>query len=281
MSAVFSRPKICLALGAGGPKGLAHIGVIKALEKHKIPIDFITGCSAGALIGGYYAAKKNLQEMENLALNHNWRQYLVDFSFRIGINRNQKINSFLQESFGDIQFKDLKIPFYCVATDIKTGLSVVFHQGKVITGIRASISIPLVFAPVINNEQILVDGAVSEPVPVALAKATGADIIIAVNLTTASFNPYISSKPNFYQIAYNSIGILLFNLAKKSCFKADVTITPNVTGIGWRKLFDKKNNQEIIASGETATELAIPKIKALIGRNKPLVQRLFDFLGIR
>jgi len=137
--------KIGLALGSGGPRGLAHIGVIKTLVENNIPIDFIAGASAGALVGGAYAATKNIKTIEKIALQVNRRQILslIDPTWKHGLIKGIKIERFIENYIGKISFKDLKIPFSAIATDIRTGEMVLMNQGRVASAIRASISIPL------------------------------------------------------------------------------------------------------------------------------------------
>ncbi|PIU29168.1 MAG: hypothetical protein COT09_02270, partial [Candidatus Hydromicrobium americanum] len=176
------RPKIGLALGSGGPKGLSHIGIIKVLEENNITIDFIAGASIGSVIGGFYASTKNIKKIEKIALSNNWRQTLplfFDPSLRQGFVSGRKIKIFIENIIGKIHFKDLKIPFSVVATDIKTGETVIINEGEVALAIRASSSIPLIFKPLKLDSMLLVDGGLSLPVPVGVVRRMGADLVIA------------------------------------------------------------------------------------------------------
>ena len=144
------RPKIGLALGSGGSRGLAHIGVIKALEENNIPIDFIAGSSIGAMAGGFYAAGLSIKKMEEISLETNWRRMfsLVDPHLKQGLISGEKVKTFIEGYVDGKKIEDCKIPFVAVATDLKTGEIVILNKGEMAQAIRASISIPLVFKPV-------------------------------------------------------------------------------------------------------------------------------------
>jgi len=224
------RPKIGLALGSGGPKGLAHIGVIKILEENNIPIDFIAGSSIGALIGGFYSATKDIGQVEKIALNANWRQLLslIDPSLQRGLIGGEKIKKFVERHIGKIKFQDLKIPFSAITTDLKTGEIISINQGEVASAIRASISIPLVFKPVERKGRLLADGGLSLPVPVKTARRMGAELVIAVNLDADYFANNDNNKTNlgFYKIANNSINLLRYHLASWNIKEADIIVEP-------------------------------------------------------
>ena len=210
--AEFKKPKIGLALGRGGPKGLAHIGVIKVLEENNIPIDFIAGSSIGAVVGGVYAVTKDVKLIEETIINTNWRQILslIDPSFRQGLVGGEKLKKFIEGYIGKVKFHDLKIPLSVIATDLKTGEMILINEGEVASAIRTSISLPLVFKPVKQDDQLLADGGLSLPVPVEIANEMGAGLVIAVNLDAGYFaNNHNSVNFGFYKIANNSINLLL------------------------------------------------------------------------
>ncbi len=184
--------KIGLALGGGSARGLAHVGVIMALEAYNIPIDIIAGTSIGSVIGGLYASGATIEQLEEVALSIKKSKtlFLIDPVFpHSGLISGDRIEKMLNQ-FGikDKTFDDLKIPFAAVATDVESGAEVILNQGKVIDAVRASISIPGIFTPVKYQDYYLVDGGVVDPVPVDVVKMMGADIIIAVNL--AKISPY-------------------------------------------------------------------------------------------
>jgi len=258
------QQKIGLALGSGGAKGLAHIGVIKVLEENNIPIDFIAGSSIGALVGGFYAATKDIKQIEKIVINTNWRKILslIDPSLRQGLLGGKKIKKFIEDYIGKIKFQDLKIPLSVIATDLKTGETISINQGEVTPAIRASISFPLVFKPIKQGNRLLADGGLSLPIPVEAVKEMGADLVIAVNLDAN----YLTNNHNninfgFYKIANNSINLLRYHLASWNIKNADIVINPQSGNIHWNKFLDGK---DIILAGEEATRITLPKLKKLI-----------------
>ncbi len=262
------RPKIGLALGGGGAKGMAHIGVIKVLEENNIPIDFISGTSIGSLIGGFYAFSKNIKEIEEIALKNNFMEYLsifLDPSLNQGLIKGEKVTKFIEEYIGKTKFEDLKIPLTTVSTNIKNGSPVIDSTGLVSSGIRASISIPALFKPVERNGVFLADGGLSIPVPTQIVKAMGADIVIAVNL----YKNYINTdtdKIGFYKIVDNSKDILLHHLANENSKTADIIINPKVDVFGWDSLFTPEKSKKVIHAGEIVTNEKVQQIKRLFNK---------------
>ncbi|MCD6375891.1 MAG: patatin-like phospholipase family protein [Caldisericaceae bacterium] len=179
--------KIALVLGSGAARGLAHIGVLKALEKEGIPVDLIVGCSMGAMVGGAYAAGLNSQQIEEIACETNWKrvvQLLFPKRFsRSGLLDGQRVEEFLLSLLGEEAIENLPRKFACVATDIRDGEEIILNSGSLVNAIRASISFPFLFQPVKLNGNYLVDGGVVNPVPVSVAREMKADLIIAVNVT--------------------------------------------------------------------------------------------------
>jgi NTE family protein len=177
--------KVGLVLGSGAARGLTHIGVLKAIEEHGIKIDYISGSSIGALIGGAYAVGMSVEEIENFALQTNWKLMAKIFSPSLSLSslvNTKYLLELLRTWFGDKTFDDLIIPFSAVATDIQTGKAVVLEKGNLLTAIRASISIPVIFSPVTIGKYKLVDGGLVNPTPVDIVKKKGIEKIIAVNL---------------------------------------------------------------------------------------------------
>lgn len=176
--------KIGLALGGGGARGWAHIGALRALEEHDIPIDCLAGTSIGALVGAFYVSDR-LHHLEELAEDLGLKNLLdlMDISFPgLGLIDGQRIRDFLSGYLADTTLEQSTIPFRCVATNFLRKEEVVFESGTMVDAIRASISIPGVFAPCQHENIYLVDGGVVNPVPVTVVKAMGADVVIAVNL---------------------------------------------------------------------------------------------------
>ena len=181
------KSKTGLALGSGAARGLAHIGVLKALKEQNISIDMIAGSSMGALVGACYARNGDMTDLEEVVLNLDWRQLaqLLDPNLVLlfkGVIHGKKVKELLKTIIGDVKFKDLKIPLAVVATDVNTGEEVVIKTGSVIDAVRASISIPAIFMPVKLNSRFLIDGGIVNPVPVKVVKDMDATFVIACNV---------------------------------------------------------------------------------------------------
>jgi len=254
-----------LALGGGGARGLSHIGVIKTLVDNNIPINFIAGTSIGALVGGLYALKSDINWLESIALNNNWRGLisLLDPTFRQGFLAGNKVRRFINKNVGDAHFSRCKIPFTVVATEIRTGEAVIINKGELAPAIRASVSAPLVFRPVKMDDMLLVDGGLSMQVPVSVVRSMGADIVIAVNLDGDHFVEEDDGGYGWYRIAHHSLNIVFKNLAEQNVKDADIVIAPRVGNIGWGR-FDSA--PEAIEAGMVATSFELDKIKSLLGK---------------
>lgn len=273
-SSELRRRKVGLALGGGAARGLAHIGVLEVLDKEGIPIDMIAGTSAGAAIGALYAQGKDASQIKNLVIDLNWKRLasLVDLALpKTGFIGGRKIKNLLRSITGDIEFGDLRIPLACVAADIVSGEEVVIKQGLVLEGVRASISIPVIFTLVKRKGRYLVDGGLVNPVPVSVLKRMGADFIIAVNVVPdisertrqASKEPIKDAKePNIINVIMQSLYITTYSMARSSLVGADVIIEPQVTHIGWG---DFHRAQECILQGELAARNSILEIKRELG----------------
>jgi len=252
--------KIGLALGSGAARGLSHIGVIKILEQNNIPIDYIAGSSIGAMVGGVYAATKDIKIVEEIALSMDIKKIssLLDLSIKHGIFSGDKMKEFFDQHVGQMTFDKLKIPFTAVAVEFKTGDIVPISKGSVASAIRASMSLPIAFKPVINDykDKILVDGGLAMPVPVEIARQMGADIIIAVNLDGDYFNK--KQNLHYHTIALHSMDIVRHYLAKANVETADVVIEPKVGDVIW---FNFTNAHKVILAGEAETIKKIDEIK--------------------
>jgi len=257
--------KIGLALGSGGPRGLAHIGVIKVLEKNNIPINFIAGSSIGAMVGGAYAALRDIQKIEDIALATDWRLIvkLIDPSLRQGLIGGNKVKKFIESHVDKIHFQDLKIPLSVIATDLKSGDTVCINEGEVASAIRASISFPLVFKPKEVDGKLLTDGGLSLPVPVDTVRNMGAEVVIAVNLDNDYFTNNGNTSVNFgyYRIANNSINLLRHHLAALNVQNADLVVNPSLGNINWSKFL---NARDAILAGENAMARQLDKLLELL-----------------
>jgi len=175
---------IALALGGGAARGWAHIGVLRALDEARIPIDMIAGTSIGALVGGCYLAGK-LDELEEFARGLTKRRIFGLLDFHLGgsgLLSGIRLTARLKEHMNGLTFADLPKPFVCVAAEIRTGHEIWLSSGSLITAMRASYALPGVFEPVTANKRVLVDGALVNPVPVSVCRAYEQPLVVAVNL---------------------------------------------------------------------------------------------------
>ena len=260
-------PKIGLALGSGGAKGLSHIGVIKELEKNNIPIFCIAGSSIGSLVGGVYATKRDIYEMEKEVLGTNWKKLfsLIDPVFKEGLIGGNKVKKFIERYTQKKNFDELEVKFSVVATELRKGRAVIINKGDVATAIRASISFPLLFEPVKIRGKVLSDGGLAIPVPVSVAKEMGAEIVIAVNLDGDYFNEEKNHrKVNLYQTANNSLNILRYHLALSNIREADLVVSPKIGDVKWSKFADGK---DVVLSGEEAMKKKMRKLREIIKKS--------------
>lgn len=181
------KSKLGIALGSGAAKGLSHIGILLALEEKGISPDYVCGSSMGALVGAIYCSGLPMKDFADLITSLNRREMLGLFTptfSKSGLVNGDNIEKFLFYLLGDRTFSDLERPFTVVATDVFTGEEVVISKGPLIKAVRASISIPGIFIPVKMDGRSLIDGGITDPVPVSVIKAMGADISIGVKITT-------------------------------------------------------------------------------------------------
>ncbi len=260
------RKKVGLALGSGGARGMAHIGVIKKLVENNIPIDYIAGSSAGALFGGLYAAFGDVKKLEEVATSFNWKDWMKSFAdpaLGLGILKGEKAETQLRGWVNHVNIEDLKIKFGAVATDLNTAEVVVIDIGDLAKAVRASGSVPLLFQPEKIAGRYLIDGGLSCPVPVEIVKQMGADIVIAVNLDSVYFLNEKKKvvKHTVLSVLKNSLFLLRHHLAEKEIRGADVIINPDIPYVMDLDFVHKDN---IIKGGEEAAEKQIKLIKKLL-----------------
>jgi len=255
-------PKVALVLGGGSAKGFAHVGVLRVLEKEKIPIHMIIGTSVGSLIGGIYASNPDSFQLEWAAFKIN-KSDILDFSVvasKMGPAQGTKLEAFVQQNAKVKLVEATKIPFYPVATDLNTGETVTLEKGSLARAIHASSAIPGIFVPVSFGNRTLVDGGVTSNIACDVARTKGADIVIAVNLQKDVKEGDISS---VIDVIAQSISIMMHENSKAKLSYADVVIEPDIKGIS---MFDFSQKKFIMEQGMRATERAMPKIKALLGK---------------
>ncbi|MCK4650102.1 patatin-like phospholipase family protein [Candidatus Pacearchaeota archaeon] len=262
-----NKLKIGIALGSGGARGLSHIGVLKVLEKNNIPIDYIVGCSMGAIIGANYALNPNIKEEEEKVLSLTKRDLfkLVDLVFpKKALISGKKIKKFIKKLINDKSFSDTKIPLRIIATDLESGKEVRISKGKLADAVRASISTPGIFLPVRFGKRLLIDGGLVNPTPIDVVKTMGADIIIGVDLTTQPKTKF--KNPSIGETLIQSFRVLRAQTVKSNLYnsKNTIIIKPCLSSIDSYKFY---NAQKFIEEGERATKKALPKIKKLIKEN--------------
>lgn len=311
------RPKIGLVLSGGGARGATHVGVLKALEELHVPIDYIAGTSMGSIVGALYATGKSPEEIENLLTTADWETIFTDkpprrdLSFRkkqddkrylgteAGIDRKgiktglglivgQHLNVFLESltlTAGKTEdFTKFPIPFGCVATDIITGEKVILKEGHLATALRASMSIPGVFTPVDWNGRLLVDGGLTDNLPVDVVREMGADIVIAVDISTPPMTR--DELTSFMAVSSQMTRILMSKNLQESAKQADIFIKPDLKGFSNMDFVDAASLVPIgrDATASRAAELAKYAVKeeehrAILARIRSSQPSLPDKLG--
>ncbi len=292
------KPRIGLALGAGGARGWAHIGVIRALQEAGVEPEVVCGSSMGSLIGAAYAGG-TLERIEGWAQSLGWRDVLglMDFTWRGGLIRGEKLFDFFRARVEDRDIADFPVPFAAVATELHTGREVWLREGKALDAVRASIAIPGVFAPVLRGSQVLVDGGLVNPVPVSLCRAMGADIVIAVDLGWAKIGYYreraqavarqkaeenpawwsrfigiaesdseepVAKMPGALEVFLTSIDVMQVRVGRSRLAgePADVLITPILPDFG---MMEFHRAAEAMTEGRAATERVRAVLEHLLG----------------
>lgn len=261
--------RVGIALGAGGIKGLAHIGVLKVLERHNIHIKAISGTSGGALVGALYSHFGSAIAVETFFLENSKPATglkLISLTTGSGLLGGIKIASWLRRRLGNVDFKSLQIPLKVVATNADTGDMVVLDSGDVIRAVMASIAAPPVFNAVKYRNQLLTDGGMSNPVPDNLLRQNKVDVVIAVNLENGYFGRPVH-KANPIDMLQRSITIMRYHMSRASIDTADVVIEPKVDNhllLGVNQFFNHKKIKQYIRAGEVAAEEKIRSIQKVL-----------------
>jgi NTE family protein len=252
------RPLVALALSSGGARGFAHIGVIKALEEAGIVPDIVTGASSGAIIGALYASGKRGAELEEIALGLDQGD-LVDVSLLgNGWVKGEALQDFVNRQVEGRPIERLARPFAVVATEVKGRRLVVFNRGNTGLAVRASASVPNLFVPPVINGEEYVDGGLLSPVPVKLARAMGADVVIAVDVSwfAQARDP---SGPATRQSGRSGRQVL----HAEELDGADVVIVPSTIRA---RMLDFDHKVANIAAGEAAGRDAVPRLRVALGQ---------------
>jgi NTE family protein len=255
---VRNQPKIALVLGGGGARGFAHVGVIKALEAQGISPDIIVGTSVGSAVGALYAAGFNGYQLQEISIPMQ-RDSVSDWALpNLGFLSGEPLEIFINKMLKHKPMEQLRRTFAAVATDLRTGEEVVFRTGNTGQAVRASCAVPGIFQPVLIQGKSYVDGGLVKPVPISVARAMGADIVIAVDISNLPENNPTAST---LDVLMQTFDIMSRSINRYELLKADIVISPVTKAISQTTLDDK---HWAILEGEKAATAAMPKIKAKI-----------------
>jgi NTE family protein len=257
-----NRPRVGLALSGGAARGMAHIGVLRAFEENSIPIDAIAGASAGALIGGLYAAGLSVAQLEVMARKFRWRHMGRPGFSRLGLQSNAPMEKFLRANLPVTRFEDLRIPFAALATDLVNGTAVVMRDsGDLPFAIRASVCLPAFYVPVRDPEgKLLVDGGLVANLPISYTRDLGADIVIAVDV--GADGAKFMSQPRTALGVLTQVFVAVERIvSQQQAPAADLIIAPKVGHIRWDQ---SRRADELVKIGYEATLASIDQIKQLI-----------------
>jgi len=253
-------PRVALVLGGGAARGFAHIGVIRVLEAEKIPIDLIVGTSVGSLIGALYAQRRDVFELEWTAFSLT-KEDLIDTGvlnavMGMGMAKGERLEKFVESKLQVKTIEALQVPFAAVATDLNWGTRVVIDRGSIARAVHASSAIPGLFEPVSHLGKILVDGGVSDNIPISVARERGADLVVAVDISEQVGNANIT---NLVDVLLQSANIMFAINSEHSKRGADVLITPDVGGVA---MLDFSQKKRCMQAGMDAARAALPAIRA-------------------
>ena len=252
-SSTSSGRKVGIALGGGSMHGIAHIGVVRALTERGLQFDFIAGTSAGAVVGALTAAQLPNDEIEQIVRGIEWPG-LMNFAWSgKGLLRNPKLQTTIDAALGGRRLEQLAIPFGAIATDVVNGERVIIREGSAGAAIGASCSIPVIFEPIKIDGRDLVDGCLTEPVPVIAVREMGADIVIGVDVA------YRPNEERFYGltgVAFQTMHIMGNALINEHIRQADVAIRMNLH----QYIGMDNSHEQLIAAGYAAAIRAWPKL---------------------
>ena len=251
------RPKVGVALGGGFARGIAHLGVLSVLEEEGIPVDYLAGTSAGAMLAIAYASGHPIHEIVEQARATRFKDFGNWKLSWLGLASNQKLAHYPRKFLGVSTFEELRIPLAIAATDLGSGEPVYFKSGALGPALRASCAYPGMFVPVEVDGRMLVDGFLAAPVPVDALRKMGADVVIAIFLEAAN-----NRRPtSIVDVIGLSFAILQRHADLEWRRTADVVVEPIVKDFLWD---DFEKTSELIAAGEIAGRAALPKIRAAL-----------------
>jgi NTE family protein len=262
----YNKLKVGIVLGAGGARGMAHLGVLEVFEQHGIPVSFVVGSSIGSIIGAFYAdlpaSKAHHEKLLNMKarseLNYsplNSFQYFLTTSAPFS---GKSLEDFINKNITAKDFSELRVPFYVVATDIKDGSTIVFNSGDVGKAVRASSAIPPLFSPFTHEGRTLIDGGFSQPLPVETAKDLNPDVIIAIDISNTMPSKSVRCMAD---AVYKASYINYYWLSKMQAKLADIAIQPPLDDFD---ILDEHKSWEIYQIGKDAAIEALPRIIELL-----------------
>ena len=271
-----------LVLGGGGARGVAHLGVLDVLTRNNIPVDLVVGTSIGAIIGALFADGHDMPSLKDELLQFTQKD-LIEISIisalksvydvKHGVLRGEKLEKILKRYMKSKNFSDLQTKFIAIATNLDNGKTIALDRGELIPAIRASYSIPWLFPAVKLYGMNLVDGGVSSPLAVDIAKEYNPKLTIAVELVVGAEQEEINSP---LSLIMKSMNITYNTLSHLNASEADIIIRPKLPKDG---LFSDKHKDEIFHAGVIATEHVLPQIQAkLVNKKTSLIRKVKDRL---
>ena len=251
-------PKIGLALGGGAARGFAHVGVIQVLEEAGLKPDFVVGTSAGSLVAALYASGRSAQQLQQVAETMEEATF-ADWTLPIfsrGMLRGEALARYVNAQVGNKLIEQMPLPLGIVATDLNTGMGVLFQRGDAGTAVRASSAVPALFLPVKIGTQEYVDGGLVSPVPVRYAKQMGAELVIAVDISSA---PEGNPSDGTLQILLQTFAIMGKSINSYELRDADVVVRPALVGVGSAEFTARRR---AIEAGRAAMTRSLPQLKA-------------------
>ena len=257
-----SSAKIGLALSGGAARGMAHVGVLRALLENDIQIDCVAGTSAGSIVAGAFAAGMPLEDIEEFGRKLRWRDIGRVTMSRLGVQSNERLEQYLRARLPVTKFEELRMPFAAVATDLATGAAVVLKdEGDVPFAIRASCTIPGWYVPVLDQQgRQLVDGGLVAVIPSTVTRALGADIVIAVDVNSEGAT-FITPSSSVIGVLLQSMMVVQKTASSYQLGMSDLVISPKVGHIRWDEM---GRADELMEAGYKAGLESIPKISAVI-----------------
>jgi NTE family protein len=259
-------PRLGLALGGGAARGFAHVGVIQVLEQSGIRPDLVVGTSAGSLVAALYASGMDGAALERAALSMD-EAALTDWMLPLlsrGMLRGEALARYVRQAVGGRLLQDMSPPLGVLATDLATGQGVVFRRGDAAQAVRASSAVPGVFAPVAIAGREYVDGGLVAPVPVSQARAMGAEVVLAVDI---SADPKGNDATGLLGLLLQTTAIMGQSINRFELASAEVVLRPALSGVGSA---DFASRQRSIEAGRAAMQAALPRLKRELARLRPL-----------